>query len=138
MHACDANVSYHLGVARALSMLKRFYSWIDIDICTRWWLRRCLQCQARASSTKTVRWFIVSLPLPFGPGIAMGVDSFGPLPVITRENSCVLIFTDRFSHSADVYAVSVADFTAKTTADTLVNKYIPGTIFGVPGKPPLR
>ena len=55
MHVCHTNVSCHLGLARALSMLERFYWWMGMDVCTRWWLRRCLQCQARKFSRQTVR-----------------------------------------------------------------------------------
>ena len=32
MHACHANATCHLGVARTLSMLERFYWWIGMDI----------------------------------------------------------------------------------------------------------
>ena len=60
-----------------------------------------------------------------GPGVTVSVDYFGPLPVTPRENSDNLLFTDRFSRHADMYAVSVAKFTAEGTADILVNKYIP-------------
>ena len=35
MQACHANASCHLGVARALSILKRFYWWTGMSICTR-------------------------------------------------------------------------------------------------------
>ena len=48
LQACHANASCHLGVARTFSMIERFYWWIDMKICTRWWLRRCLLCQARS------------------------------------------------------------------------------------------
>ena len=44
MHTCQANASCHLGVDRTLSMRERFYWWIGMGICTRWWLRRCLHC----------------------------------------------------------------------------------------------
>jgi len=47
-----------------------------MSISTRWWLRHCLQCQARKSSRQTARWPILSLPLPSGPGIAISVDYF--------------------------------------------------------------
>jgi len=68
--------------------------------------------------------------LPSGPGIAISVDYFGPLPVTAKGNSYILLFTDRFSRRADMYAVSAAEFTAEGTADILVNKYIP--LWGCP------
>ena len=61
---------FYLGVTRTLSMLERFYWWISMSVCTWWWLRRCLQCQARKYSRQTVRWPILSLLLPSGPGVA--------------------------------------------------------------------
>ena len=80
----------HLGVARTLSMLERFYWWIGMNISTRWWLRHCLQCQERKSSRQTTRWPILSLPLPSGPGIAISVDCFDPLPVTPKGTYTLL------------------------------------------------
>ena len=36
-----------------------------------------------------------------------------------------LLFTDRFSHRADMYTVTAAEFTAEGTANILINRYIP-------------
>ena len=44
MHACHADASCHLGVTRTLKMLERFYWWVGIEVCTKWWVRRCLKC----------------------------------------------------------------------------------------------
>ena len=77
-------------------------------------------------NSQTVRWPILSLLLPSGPGVAVSVDYFGPFPVTPRGNSYILLFTDRFSRHADIYAVSAAEFTAEGTADVLVSKYIWG------------
>jgi len=104
MQLCHANVSCHFGADRTLRMLERFYWWIGMDICTKWWIRHCLRCQARKSSRQTVRWPILSLPLPSGPGVSVSVDYFGPLPTTPRGNAYILLFTDRFSRRADMYA----------------------------------
>ena len=125
MHACHADASCHLGVTRTLQMLERFFWWVGMEVCTRWWVRHCLKCQARKTTRQTVRWPILSLPLPNGPGISVSVDYFGPLAVTPRGNSYILLFTDRFSRRADMYAVTGAEFTAEGTADVLVNQYIP-------------
>ena len=45
----------HLGVTRTLKILKRFYWWISMEVCTKWWVRRCLKCQARKTSRQTIR-----------------------------------------------------------------------------------
>ena len=124
MRVCHANASCHLGVARKRLMLKRFYWWIGMSLCMRWWLHRCLQSQVRKSSRQSVRWPILSLPLPSGPGVAVSVDYFGPLPVTLRGNCDILLFTDRFSRCAHKHAVSAAEFTAGDTAEILVNRYI--------------
>ena len=106
-------------------MLERFYWWIDMNISTRWWLRHCLLCQARKSSRQTASWSILWLPLPSGPCIAISVDCFGPLPVTPKGNFYILLFSDRFSRRADMYAVSAAEFTAEGTVEILFNEYIP-------------
>ena len=65
------------------------------------------------------------MPLPEVPSIAVSVDYFALLPVTPRGNTYILIFTDRFSRQADMFAVTAADFTAEGTADILINRYIP-------------
>ena len=56
------------------------------------------------------------MPLPEGPGIAISVDYFGPLPVTPQGG---------FSRRADMFAAIAAEFAAEGTAIILVNKYIP-------------
>ena len=112
MQACHSTASYHLGTTRTLRMLESFYWWIGMSICTRWWLCHCLKCQAQKKSWLTVRWPVISMPLPEGPGIAVSVDYFGPLPVTPRGNTYILLFTDRFSRRADMHGVTAAEFTA--------------------------
>ena len=46
MQASHSTASCHLGTARTLRMLERFNSLVKISICTLWWLRHCLKCQA--------------------------------------------------------------------------------------------
>ena len=70
------------------------------------------------------------MPLPKGPGIAISVDYFGPLPVTPRGNTYILLITDRFRLRADKFAVTAAEFTAEGPADILVNQYIP--LWGCP------
>ena len=42
----------------------------------------------------TVRWPIISMPPPEGPGIAISVDYIGPLPVKPQGNTYILLITD--------------------------------------------
>ena len=93
-------------------------------------MRRCLKCQALKTSRQTVRWPVLPIPLPNSPGVAVSVDYFGPLPTTVRGNSYILLFTDRFNRLADMFAVTTAEFTAKGTANILVNRFIP--LWGCP------
>ena len=96
-----------------------------MDIPTRWWLRRSLTCQARKTSRQNIRWPILSLRLPNGPGILVSVDCFVP-PLITPQRTVyILLFTDRFSRRASMYATTEVEFTASGTADILIDCYIP-------------
>ena len=45
MQAYLSTASCHLGTTRTLRMLQWFCWWIDMNVCTRWWLRHCLKCQ---------------------------------------------------------------------------------------------
>ena len=130
MHACHADASCYLGVTRTLKMLERFYWWVGMEACTKWWVCRCLKCQARKTSRQTVRWSILPIPLPTSLGVSVSVDYFGPLPITARGNSYILLFTDRFSRRADMFAVTTAEFTAEGTANILANRFNP--LWGCP------
>ena len=125
MQACHPTASCHLGTTRTLRMLERFHWWIGMSVCTQWWLCHCLKCQARKTPRLTVHWPIISMPLPEGPGIAVSVDYFDPLPITPRGNTYILLFTDRFSRRADMFPITAAEFTAEGTANILVIRYIP-------------
>ena len=73
LYTCHSTTSCHSGVSRTLSMLRRFYWWIGMDISTRWWLRHYLRCQARKTSRHTIRWSTLSVPLPNCHGIVVSV-----------------------------------------------------------------
>ena len=125
MQACHSMTSCHPGTTRTLRMLERFYWWIGTNVYTRWRLRHCLKCQTRKTPRLTVRWPVISMPLPEGPGITISVDYFDPLPVTPRGSTYILFITGHFSRWADMFAVTAAEFTTEGTANILVNKYIP-------------
>ena len=104
-----------------------------MEACTKWWVRRCLKCQARKTSRQTVRWPILPIPLPNSPGVSVSVDYFGPLPTTARGNPYILLFTDRFSRRADMFVVTTAEFRAEGTANILVNRDLP--LWGCPSTP---
>ena len=128
MHACHADASCHLGVTRTLKMLERFYWWVGMKPA------RNGGCAAASNARRVrppVRRFTgQSIPLPKRSGVAVSVDYFGPLPITARGNSYILLFTDRFSHRADMFAVTTAEITAEGTANILVNRFIP--LWGCP------
>lgn len=63
-----------------------------MDTFTRWYIRHCLQCEARKTSRQTICWPTLSLPLPNGPGVTVSVDYYGPLPITPRGSVYILIF----------------------------------------------
>ena len=101
-----------------------------MNVYTRWWLCHYVKCQTRKTPRLTIRWPIISMPLPEGPGVAIRVDYFGPLPVTPRGNTYILLITDRFSRRADVFPVTASEITAESTANVLVDKYFP--LWGCP------
>lgn len=68
-----------------------------MDHCFRWGVRTCSICQVRKASRHTVRWAVLTMSFPNPPGIVVGADVFGPLPLTARGCSHILPFTDRFS-----------------------------------------
>ena len=125
MQACHSKASCCLGTARTLCMLERFCRCIGINMCTRWRLHHCLNCQTRRTPRLIVRCPIIAMPLPEGPGVSVIVDYVGPIPVTPRGNTYISLFTDRFSRRADMFPATAAEFTAEGAANVLVNQYIP-------------
>ena len=70
------------------------------------------------------------MPLPKGPDIAVSVDYFCPFSVTPRGNTYILLFIDRFSHRADMFAVTAAGFIPEGAANILINRYI--ALWGCP------
>ena len=70
----------HLDERVTLSLLQRFYWWIGMKQSLKFWIRRRYSCQAKKSDRYTVRWPLVSLPLPSRPGQMVAFDFLGPLP----------------------------------------------------------
>lgn len=104
LRACHTTMPCHQGATGTFFMLERLYWWVGMDSSVLWWLRHCHECQARKTSRLTIRWPTLSLPLPNGLDMVVSVDYFEPLLVTPRGNSYVFIFTDRFSHRADVFS----------------------------------
>lgn len=56
-----------------------------------------------------------------GPSILINVDYFEPLPVTPRGNAYILLFTDRFSHRLDMYAMTAAQLATSSSMDIHMN-----------------
>ena len=106
-------------------MLERYYYWVGIASSVKWWIRRCYACQARKKTRDTVRWPLVSLPLPSGPGQMVAFDLLGPLPRTNQGNEHVLLVVDLFSRHAEGYVLSADEKTTQGCAAKLVHDYIP-------------
>ena len=127
---CHVDSVCHFGVTRTLQMLQRFYWCVGLDQSVRWWIRRCLFCQAQKSSRQAIRWPTTLMPLPCGPGQIVSVDYFGPLPIARNGYKHILLYTDRFSRHIAAYAVTQDERTAEGTARIFVEQYIP--LWGCP------
>ena len=87
-------------------------------------MRICYSCQAKKSSRSTVRWPLVSLPLPSRPGQIVSCDLLGPLPETKNGNVHVFSTVDLFNRHADGYAMTKDEKTARGCALKIVD-YIP-------------
>ena len=125
LRECHSDPVCHFGVSRTLQMLQRFYWWVGLDQRVRCWIRRCLFCQARKTSSQTIRWLTTPMPLPSGPGQNGSVDYVGPLPITHNGNKHILLlYTDRFSWHIAAYAATQDERTGEGTARIFVEQYI--------------
>ena len=101
--ASQREEAVHLGEKVTLAMLERYHYWVGITSSVKWWIRRCYACQARKKTREMVRWPLVSLPLPSGPGQIVAFDLLGPLPRTNQGSEHVLLVVDLFSRHAEGY-----------------------------------
>ena len=105
----------HLGEKITLATLERYYHWVGMASSVKWWIERCYTCQARKKTRETVRWPLVSLPLPSGPDQMVAFDLLGPLPRTNQGNEHVLLVVDLFSRHAEGYAYQLTRRRHKVT-----------------------
>lgn len=110
---CAHKEAVHLGEKVTLGLLQRYYWWVGMAESVKWWIRRCYTCQARKSTRNTVRWPLISLPLPSRPGQIISFDLLGPLPVTVKGNEYVFLVVDLFSRHAEAYAITKGEKTRK-------------------------
>ena len=91
----------------------------------KWWIRRCYTCQARRCARSTIRWPLISLPLPSRRGQMVSFDLLGPLPETKNGNVYVLLVVDLFSRHAEGYAMTKDEETARGCVLRTVDDYIP-------------
>ena len=91
----------------------------------KFWVRRCYSCQAKKSDRYTVRWPLVSLPLPSRLGQMVAFDFLGPLPKSKRGNRHIFLMVDLFSRHAEGYAITPEEHSATGCAAIIVNDYVP-------------
>ena len=127
MLAIHASALCHVGAVRTPSLLKRFYWWVGTNEVTRFGFVNAI-CVKRARPL--VKLFVGRPSLSPCPLALVSPSALTILARFPRGNSYILLLIDRFSRRANMYAVTDAQFTAKGTADILVNKYM--TVWGCP------
>ena len=115
----------HLGEKVTLGLLQRYYWWIGMVELVKWWIWWCYTGQARKSTRQTVRWPLISLPLPSRLEYMVSFDRLGPLPTTARGNAYVFLVVDLFSRHAEACAITKGEKNTEGCAARLVNDYIP-------------
>ena len=120
---CTHKEAVPLGEKVTFRMLQRYYWWIGMADSVKWWIRRCYPCQVTKAVRKTVRWPLVSSPLPSRLGQTVAFDLLGPLPKTERRNTYVSLLVDLFSRHAEGYAITKEEKTARGCAAKIVDDY---------------
>lgn len=122
---CTHKESVHSGENVTLTLLQRYYLWIGMADSVKWWIRRCYTCQARKSARSTIRWPLVSLPLPRRPGQTVSSDLLGPLPETKNGNVHLILIENIFGRHAEGYAMTKDQKIARGCVSRIVNDYTP-------------
>lgn len=99
-------------MAQTLHMMRRYVWWIRLESWIRWRIRRCTPYQVRKSSRHIVRWPVLSILLPNGLVEVISVDFLGLLLVTAQGSPYILLFIDRLSSLAAIYAATTVESTA--------------------------
>ena len=66
-------------------MLERFYWWVGMEACAKWWIRRCLNCQARKPPAKRFAGIYSPSPCPTAPEYPSALTTLGPCRSLLEE-----------------------------------------------------
>ena len=125
--AChSSSTAGHLGVAKTSQEIKQRFHWSGRQEDTKLFVSRCRECQKRSEPPKEHHHAFFEWK-----GLYLfhhiGIYFMGPLPM-SNGNKHILVIGDRFTKLYE--AVSLADQTADTTANALVDHWI--SRFGCP------
>ena len=114
-------LSGHLGYRKTADRLAAHYYWYQMRDQVATFVRQCSVCAANTRGNKTPKAPLGGMRVG-APLDRLGTDLIGPLPLTPRGNRHILVVQDYFTKWVEIYAV--ADATAETCADKILNEYL--------------
>lgn len=87
----DDPTAGHLGFFKTYERVRRRYFWPRLYTSVFKYVSSCVECQRRKSPTSTPTGLLQPILSPRQPFERVGIDLFGPLPISTRSNRCMVV-----------------------------------------------
>ena len=117
LHEChDTPTSGHLGTAKTLEQVKRYFYWTGMDAEIKEYVTTCLHCQSNKPSSTLPMGLLQPLPIPTKPWEQVSMDLITQLPRTKSGNDAIVVIVDKFTKM-----VHYAATTTTVNADRLAH-----------------
>jgi hypothetical protein len=125
----DAPYAGHVGVAKTLRNVQRYFWWPTMNADVRRYVAGCDSCQRMKSSNQKPAGLLKPLPIPGDTWESVSMDLIVSLPQTAAGYTAIVVFVDRLSKM-----VHLAPCTDSVSAEGLADIFI-DKVFKLPGLP---
>lgn len=122
LEACHEDLTAgHMGFSRTYERVSERFYWDGMYVDIKHYVSSCLSCQTRKMPKGQIPGELNPISVS-APTEMFGLDALGPLPLTTRGNTHLLVFSDYFTRYVECFAVP--NLKAITVAKVFVEEVI--------------
>ena len=119
----DSPTSGHFGAAKTINLIRRRFTWPNMNSEIKHYVNTCLACQVNKSSTQSPLGLLQPLPIPDHPWHTVTMDLITALPRTRRGHSAVLVVVDKLTKYA-YYIPTVTEVNAVQLATLFLHQVV--------------
>ena len=124
LHEChDAPMSGHLGVAKTMAQVTRFFYWPNMQEDIKKYIISCESCQRNKPSQQAPAGLLQPLPIPDSPWKSVSMDLITHLPKTRAGHDAIVVFVDRCGKQVHL-AATQTEVSASGIAKIFMNEVV--------------